>query len=503
MRLYETSSLFASAESDGFEQGAAGAAPSSSPNPALTMRESGTVYDLAWYPLMSSSMPSTCCFLSTCHKNPTHLWDAFTGKLRATYRSYDYADEITAALSVAFSGNGDKIICGFDRHIRIFDVGYPGRDYETRALIKTVGGRRGQKRRKMGQRGLISCIDATSLYGGLYACGSYAGSTYVYEENSGKTICSLDAHRNGVTKVKFAPDAVRLWTGGRRDDVIIEWDLRMLKILRRYERRCGSNQRFNFDISPNDGGRFLLTGSQSGDLFIYDTLRASSSSPTPTATAAKSASSNPAKQAESDAGDTGDDADDADDAKMAREKPLVHLKGLGDAVNSVSFHPSFSQQFPYFAACTGERKFWLSDFDQDDDDDDDDDRMAAIPEKDRKSKESRKSTKKAAQSAVGAEEKNSGLDSNSGDGSILSPAPEAGAEGSSLHGSPNRNGTQEGKNPSAATAAGTDRTTGASAANTTMTQHGGRRTRVVRKKTPDMRPPEAEFLVDDDGFVIL
>jgi len=379
MRLYETSSLFDSAEQSGFEHGGGGATPPPSPpDPALTMKEPGTVYDLAWYPLMTSSVPSTCCFLSTCHKNPTHLWDAFTGKLRATYRSYDYADEITAALSVAFSGNGDKIICGFDRHIRIFDVGYPGRDYETRALIKTVGGRRGQKRRKIGQRGLISCIDTTSLYGGLYACGSYAGSTFVYEEKSGKTVCSLDAHQNGVTKVKFAPDASRLWTGGRRDDVIIEWDLRMLKILRRYERRCGSNQRFSFDISPNDGGRFLLTGSQNGELFIYDTLRPPASSPTPTptavaTTAAGGTASNPGREVESDPGDAGDYDDDAKVAVEAREKPVLRFKGPGDAVNSVSFHPSFSQQFPYFAACTGERKFWLDVFDEDDDEEEEDD----------------------------------------------------------------------------------------------------------------------------------
>lgn len=57
--------------------------------PALKIKEGGLVYDTCWYPWMSSWEPDTCCFLSTSKETPVHLWDAFTGSLRATYRAYN------------------------------------------------------------------------------------------------------------------------------------------------------------------------------------------------------------------------------------------------------------------------------------------------------------------------------------------------------------------------------------------------------------------------------
>lgn len=55
----------------------------------LRVKEGGMVYDSCWFPYMSSWDPSTCCFLSTSQGSPVHLWDAFTGELRATYRAYN------------------------------------------------------------------------------------------------------------------------------------------------------------------------------------------------------------------------------------------------------------------------------------------------------------------------------------------------------------------------------------------------------------------------------
>lgn len=57
--------------------------------PALTVKEGGLIYDTCWYPFTNSWEPATCCFLSTSKDSPTHLWDAFTGELRATYRAYN------------------------------------------------------------------------------------------------------------------------------------------------------------------------------------------------------------------------------------------------------------------------------------------------------------------------------------------------------------------------------------------------------------------------------
>ena len=51
----------------------------------LRIPEGEAVYDYCWWPLMNSMDPPTCCFLSTAKSQPIHLFDAFNGKLRATY----------------------------------------------------------------------------------------------------------------------------------------------------------------------------------------------------------------------------------------------------------------------------------------------------------------------------------------------------------------------------------------------------------------------------------
>lgn len=56
---------------------------------ALTIKEGGLIYDTCWYPFTNSWAPETCCILSASKESPIHLWDAFTGNLRATYRAYN------------------------------------------------------------------------------------------------------------------------------------------------------------------------------------------------------------------------------------------------------------------------------------------------------------------------------------------------------------------------------------------------------------------------------
>ena len=56
-------------------------------SPCLTMREGETVYDLSWFPGMTSADPETCCFAATAKDHPVHLYDAFDGHIRASYRS--------------------------------------------------------------------------------------------------------------------------------------------------------------------------------------------------------------------------------------------------------------------------------------------------------------------------------------------------------------------------------------------------------------------------------
>ena len=63
--------------------------PSGSPlTPCVSMKEGETVYDFCWYPKMDSAQPATCCMAVTAQYQPIHLYDAFDGHIRATYRYY-------------------------------------------------------------------------------------------------------------------------------------------------------------------------------------------------------------------------------------------------------------------------------------------------------------------------------------------------------------------------------------------------------------------------------
>lgn len=61
---------------------------------------------------MTSNDPATSVFVSTSRDHPLHMWDAFTGNLRATYRAYDHLDEIVSANSTCFNTFGNKIFAG-------------------------------------------------------------------------------------------------------------------------------------------------------------------------------------------------------------------------------------------------------------------------------------------------------------------------------------------------------------------------------------------------------
>lgn len=103
--------------------------------PVLRMVEGDTIYDYCWYSLMSSTQPDTSYVASSSRDNPIHIWDAFTGELRASFRAYNHLDELTAAHSLCFSPDGSQLFCGFNRTVRIFSTARPGRDCEVRATF--------------------------------------------------------------------------------------------------------------------------------------------------------------------------------------------------------------------------------------------------------------------------------------------------------------------------------------------------------------------------------
>uniref|UniRef100_A0A8P0NI36 Telomerase Cajal body protein 1 n=2 Tax=Canis lupus familiaris TaxID=9615 RepID=A0A8P0NI36_CANLF len=270
--------------------------------PVLRMVEGDTIYDYCWYSLMSSSEPDTSYVASSSRENPIHIWDAFTGELRASFRAYNHLDELTAAHSLCFSPDGSQLFCGFNRTIRVFSTARPGRDCEVRATFA----------KKQGQSGIISCI-AFSPAQPLYACGSYSRSLGLYACDDGSPLALLGGHQGGITHLCFHPDGNRFFSGARKDAELLCWDLRQPSHpLWSLSREVTTNQRIYFDLDST--GQFLVSGSTSGAVSVWDTGGA---------------------------------------GQEGKPEPLLSFLPQKDCTNGVSLHPSL----PLLATASGQRVF--------------------------------------------------------------------------------------------------------------------------------------------------
>ncbi|XP_071888318.1 telomerase Cajal body protein 1 [Anas platyrhynchos] len=173
--------------------------------PALRVPEGDTVYDCAWFPLLDSSLPHTCLVASSSRDNPVHLWDAFDGSLRGSFRAHNHLDELVAPHSLCFSPDGSRLLGGFEGCVRLFHTARPGRGHEHRAL--RYGGRV--------QGGLIGCL-AWSPAQPLVACGSYGRSLGLYAMEGGGALALWPRLPAAPTHLRFSPDGTRLFAGGRK-----------------------------------------------------------------------------------------------------------------------------------------------------------------------------------------------------------------------------------------------------------------------------------------------
>ncbi|XP_069074801.1 telomerase Cajal body protein 1 isoform X2 [Pleurodeles waltl] len=271
----------------------------------LQMAEGDTIYDYCWYPRMSSMDPSTCFFVSSSRDNPIHLWDAFTGNLQSSFRSYNHLDELTAAHSLCFTPDGSHLYCGFDKMVRVFDTSRPGRDCEKRPTFV----------KKSGQSGIVSCISFSPVQD-IYACGSYSKTVALYSTREGIAITILQGHQGGVTHVVFSPDGNSVYSGGRKDQEILAWDLRQPgQVLFSMMRSVTTNQRMYFDLEMS--GQYLVSGNTEGVVSVWDTTLPPTGNEYPIL------------------------------------EPVLQFHAHQDCVNGISLHPNM----PLLATSSGQRKF--------------------------------------------------------------------------------------------------------------------------------------------------
>ena len=227
---------------------------------AVKVKEGENVYDFQWYPPMNSNDPDTCCFATTSRCQPIHLYDAFDGHIRATYRCFDHLDEMVAARSLNFDPTGHKLIAGLKNQIRIFDVNVPGRDCESFSTFTKEDG---------GLSGIISSIAFNPVMPEVFALASYSKDMAVYLDPRAQLLCVLEGQKGGITHIKFSPDGTKLLAGARKDDEISVWDMRNPGTLySTLNRTVQTNQRIYFDVSSD--GKYVISGSTNGTVQAWD-----------------------------------------------------------------------------------------------------------------------------------------------------------------------------------------------------------------------------------------
>lgn len=223
---------------------------------ALTIKEGGLIYDTCWYPFMNSWEPATCCFLSTSRESPIHLWDAFNGELRATYRAYNQVDEVEASISVQFIDSAREIWAGFKNTLRVFNVERPGRQINTIQFKKDFPN----------ATGLVSCIRENPIMPGLVAFGTYSKYIGLYRDGP---LCSFKTG-SGVTQIEFSPCGTKLFSVVRKNSEFLCWDLRNpgIVLYSLQGRQSNTNQRIQFSVISD--GKQIISGGTDGNVALWE-----------------------------------------------------------------------------------------------------------------------------------------------------------------------------------------------------------------------------------------
>lgn len=165
------------------------------------------------------------------------------------------------SLPLTLSPDGSTLYAGYNRHLKIWDINRPGRNYrQINYKGKGLSIERGF--------GIISCLAVNPTMPSLYAAASYTKIIGLGMVDSDNLLCTLSGHVGGVTHLAFSPDGTKLYSGARKDNEILCWDLRQPgAVLYSLHRTVDTNQRIYFSI--DNTGNYLASGGTDGSVNVW------------------------------------------------------------------------------------------------------------------------------------------------------------------------------------------------------------------------------------------
>ncbi|KAG8706258.1 hypothetical protein FRC08_001178 [Ceratobasidium sp. 394] len=225
--------------------------------PNLRVKYPAPVLSTTWFPSASPVDPASYCFVAAVRDCPVKLIDASDGRLRASYRIVDHRERFVAPHCMAFNMYMNKLYCGFEDAIEVFDVHCPGAEGTRLHTVPT-------KKSRDGLKGIVSALAFAPEWSGLYAAGSYSGGIAMYAEETGSQAQGwLEGADGGVTQIKFNPTQPHLVHAAfRRSSKIATWDVRNpSEPVGLFDRGVvRTNQRLWFDV--NLDGRLGVAGDE-------------------------------------------------------------------------------------------------------------------------------------------------------------------------------------------------------------------------------------------------
>ncbi|KFD70199.1 hypothetical protein M514_03286, partial [Trichuris suis] len=210
---------------------------------------SDCIYDFCWSPSASTfAVASRNCPVNTYDKN---------GEKIAHYTPINCKDEMSRAISVAIDSVGSRLYTGCNKFVYQFDICRPGRQT---LIIPTW------QKRTASQPGIISCFAFQKLSTSSFFAGSYSGWVALYDSRMVGSCMLFETNRNGVTQIATTGCARYLFTGGRMDDSILCWDVRVMpKLVCALRRPARTQQRISFEWSRG----ILASGTSDGCVYLW------------------------------------------------------------------------------------------------------------------------------------------------------------------------------------------------------------------------------------------